>query len=225
MPADTAHEGQKEDMVSAGDLEQLQQHYRHLRQQYRAGRLTGTQFQQQVEALRVQDADGAWWAVDPGRGTLLVHDGAKWVPIPAPASGGRVSPGSLGKGGRPARPRKAVLLAFGMPLVTAAIWFIWGALHPVAEQGVDCLTPLLMAGLPIGLLVFQRRLDPYLLPLQPFVKRFPRALRTGMVFALPIVLGLLLSSTSSAGFGALRLTLVVSILGAYLLLHEPEVAR
>jgi hypothetical protein len=209
--------------VSAQDLEWLQQRYRYLRQQYRAGRLTEAQFDQQVEALRVQDAGGAWWAVDPHSGTLLTHDGARWVPAPAP--GGRVSPGPARRGARSGRPRRAALLAFGMPLLMAAIWFVWGALHPVLEQGIDCLTPLLMAGLPIGLLLFQRQLDPYLLPLQPFLKRFPRPLRGGMVFALPVVLGLLFSSTASAGFGALRLTLIASILGAHLLLHEPEVVR
>jgi hypothetical protein len=82
-----------------------------------------------------------------------------------------------------------------------------------------------MAGLPIGLILFQRRLDPYLQPLQPMVTRLPRAMRRGMALALPVVLGLLFSSITSSGFGALRLTLVTSTAGGYLLLHEPEVVR
>ena len=204
--------------MSTDSLEQLKQRFRDLRQQYEAGRLTGEQYQNLVGELRVRDSAGFWWAVDPSLGTLLVYDGRQWLPAPAPASPSRVPPGAR-------RPRGAALLAFGMPLLTASLWFVWGALHPVQERGVDCLTPLLMAGLPIGLLLFQQQLDPYLLPLQPFLMRLPKPLRRGMVFALPVVLGLFFSSTSGAGFGGLRLTLVVSILGAYVLLHEPEVVR
>jgi hypothetical protein len=111
-----------------------------------------------------------------------------------------------------------------MPLVTAFVWFVWGALHPIAERGIDCLTPMIIAGGPIALLIFQEPLDRFLLPFQPFVRRFPRPLRLGASLSLPVVLGLLLSSVSSAGFGALRLTLFLSMAGAHVLLREPEVS-
>ena len=46
----------------------------------------------------------------------------------------------------------------------------------------------------------------------------------GMALALPAVLALILGTTASSGFGALRLTLILGMLGAYVLLHQPEVS-
>jgi hypothetical protein len=202
--------------MSAHMPRQLERRYRELRRLQRSGRLSPQQFLDEVERLQARDSAGHWWAIDATNGGLLRYDGIEW----APASPRQyATPG----GARPGRPRLAIFAAVGMPLVTAAVWFLWAALHPVAERGIDCLTPLIMAGGPIALLLFQEPVDRVLMPLQPLRKQVPGPLRLGAAFALPVVLGLLLSATSYAGFGALRLTLILSMIGAHVLLREPEV--
>lgn len=205
--------------MSAHTLEQLGQQYQYLRRQYQAGQLSQQRFFEQVDDLKTRDEAGSWWAIDAESGAYLYHDGTDWVPMSAPPS----PPARAAQRRRPAGLSKlAAFLAVGMPLVTATVWFVWGALHPVNE-GIDCLTPLIIAGVPICLLAFQKPLDRFLLPLQPSLTQIPKPLRLGAAIALPVVLGFVLSSIFASGFGAIRLTLLISMLGAQVLLRKPEV--
>jgi fatty acid desaturase len=207
--------------MSADNLEQMRRQYTRLRDQYQAGRLSSQQFRAEVDRLRVQDERGYWWTVDADRGGLLFYNGREWMPASRSRSLRERGAGSQ----MPARRRRAVLLAVLLPLATAGVWFVWSALHLRSEGNLDCLTPLIMAGVPIALLFYEKPLERFLAPLQSYRDRLAKPVRMGMAFALPIVVSLLFTSTSYSGFGAIRISLIVSMLGVFALLHEPEVSH
>ncbi len=61
------------------DFSQAGQQYQLLRQQLAAGAITQEQFFQQVTALRFQQPDGTWWAIDVTSGEWLRWDGRSWI--------------------------------------------------------------------------------------------------------------------------------------------------
>jgi len=67
------------------DFKEAESKYFELRGRLEAGALTLEQFQAQVGQLRVQDAQGRYWAIDAVTGGWLFHDGANWVPAQPPA--------------------------------------------------------------------------------------------------------------------------------------------
>jgi hypothetical protein len=81
-----------------------------------------------------------------------------------------------------------------------------------------------MAGLPITLWVARKGIGRLLRPLEPYRSQIPRPLQFGIAFAIPIVLGLFLSTVRSSGYGAMRWTALLSIISAFILTRKPEVA-
>jgi hypothetical protein len=61
--------------------------YRHLLAAYHNGSLSPEQFQQACQELRLQDAQGTWWAIDPGTGNWLRYDSGSAVWQPASGDG------------------------------------------------------------------------------------------------------------------------------------------
>ena len=212
--------------MNGSAVSQLQKQYQQLRSQRDAGRMSQADFLAQVHKLQTQDASGRWWTIDPVSGGYLWYDGVRWVagtPAGLPKRGLKMPRINLSAGILPWLKRNGSRIAIIMPLATAGIWFLWGALHPLSE-GVDCLTPLIMAGVPIGLILFQKQIDPLLVPIQPYRKHFPKAMLLGASLALPVVLGLVCSTITVSGFGVIRLTLFASMLGAHILLREPALS-
>jgi hypothetical protein len=216
-------------------FEELRQRYLNLRGQYESGQLSQEQFAADVGKLQVRDEAGTWWTIDARNGDYLRYDGSAWVTGTPPTTRAAVqtpitetlkgSPSAVGKGSwlkSPEFTRFASIVAIVMPLVTALFWFIYSSLLPSSE-GWDCLTPLILAIVPIALQVFQTPIDQLLLPVQPFRQRFSRPMLLGAAFATPIVLGLIVASVSKYGYGAVRFTLVTGMLITHALVRTPEV--
>lgn len=61
------------------NFKEAQSVYRDYRSQLSAGEITPEQFQQHLEQLRLQAADGSWWQIRAADGAWLCWDGAAWV--------------------------------------------------------------------------------------------------------------------------------------------------
>jgi hypothetical protein len=202
-------------------LEQLVQSYKHLHAQVKAGGISLQQFQSQVRSLRGRDSSGAWWAANPDSGEFLRHDGRQWVAAQPP-----VGPQAGSLAAAPARRSGCAgitsIMGVFLSVIVAVLWFVWTSLTGSSE-GNDLLTPLIIAGIPVGLWVFKKQVDQLLLPLQPRRQAIPRPILVGISLGLPIMLGIVCSSTGGGGFGMLRLLAIVSMLTAHALLRNPEV--
>jgi hypothetical protein len=85
------------------------------------------------------------------------------------------------------------------------------------------MTVFILGGLPISLWIFRKQLGVLLRPLEPIRSNFPRPILLGIAFAIPVVLGVIFSSITSSGYGAMRLSAIISILSAFVLTRKPEV--
>ncbi len=193
--------------------------YSRLKALYQAGKLNRDQFIVEVQKLQAQDAQGFYWAVDAGTGNLLRYEGERWVPYKVTAkSSSSIDQKLISNPGC----RKALgVVTLVMPIVTAFIWFAYSSLSPSSE-GWDCLTPMILAGLPITLILVQKPLDSILMPIHRIKKAFPKIFLRGAALAIPIVLSIACSQTAGSEYGGLRWATIITILGGYLLLHEPE---
>jgi hypothetical protein len=213
------------------DIHFLKQCYKRLRAMYDAGQLDAQQLAKEVGKLQAQDQLGNWWTLNPWDGSFLRYNGSQWIPDSPP----QVRPQPERHPMPPARPPSAIpasdkkgwlplvsLLGILLPLFTAFIWFAYTSLSPRSE-GWDCLTPLIIGGVPILLVMFQGPVDRLLLPLQPFRRKVPPALLLGLALAVPVIFGCLCSSATYAGYGALRFASVIGMLGAHVLTRNPEV--
>jgi|GEM_PF-1494660 len=119
------------------------------------------------------------------------------------------------------------ILALLPGIACGGSWFLYTLLRLNNEglAGVDLVTPMAIVGLPILLSVLRKPVDDLLRPLQPLRGSFPSAFRWGAALALPVILGLVCSSTATSGYGALNWTAILSILVSYFLIHTPQVRR
>ncbi len=60
------------------NFQEAEKAYQDLRAQYSAGKLSSTDFEEQVSKLKLQDAEGKWWQIGVQSGDWYVHDGQKW---------------------------------------------------------------------------------------------------------------------------------------------------
>ena len=207
-------------------FEELKRRYQQLLTQYEAGKFTPAQFLAEVQQLRTQDATGTWWAINAEDGSFLQYDGSQWVsakpPTPAPKSPrGKTSfklpelPSNL----RPLLPIAGLILSTSC----GVLWTLYSFLRVGQGEQADCMTVFILGGLPILLWIFRKQLGVLLRPLEPIRSTFPRPILMGVAFAIPVVLGVLFSSVTSYGYGAMRLSAIISILSAFVLTRRPEV--
>lgn len=208
--------------MSNPSFENLQKQYQSLRAQLQSGALSEEQFIDGVQKLNTRDSAGDIWAIDAQSGKFIIYTEDGWVyknPPPVTHQEGTVTDTLIKNPGC----RKTLgVLALGLPIVSAFAWFAYSSLAPGSE-GWDCITPLIIGGLPFLLMIFQRPLDVLLRPFQGIRRMTPKLVLRGAALALPFVLGIICSQTAGTEYRGLRLTLVVSMLGAYLLLRDPEV--
>jgi hypothetical protein len=121
------------------------------------------------------------------------------------------------RGGCLTSPILTALLSFG----TALLWFAYSSLSPSSE-GSDLLTPLLIAGTPLVLRLLQKHIDKILNPLYELINLVPRPLLVGAAFALPLVLGGIMTRAGGSGYQALRRSTVLSVVSGYILTRRPE---
>lgn len=60
------------------NFQEAERAYEDLRAQYSSGKLSNSDFENEVSKLKVQDADGRWWQIGVQSGDWYVHDGTKW---------------------------------------------------------------------------------------------------------------------------------------------------
>lgn len=68
-------------------FQEAERAYQDLRAQYSAGKLSNTDFENEVSKLKVQDAEGRWWQIGVQSGDWYVHDGQKWAKAKPPIHG------------------------------------------------------------------------------------------------------------------------------------------
>lgn len=136
----------------------------------------------------------------------------------SPAVSRATAPSSTGRrGGCLASPLITLVLSVGAALV----WFAYTSLSPSSES-FDFLTPMLIAGTPLALRFLQKPLDKLLGPLYRILNALPRPLLVGAAFAVPLVMGGILTRSYGSGYQALRRSTVLSVLCSYLLTRRPE---
>ncbi len=68
------------------NFQEAEKAYQDLRDQYSAGKLSSTDFEEQVSKLKLQDTDGKWWQIGVQSGDWYMHDGQKWSKARPPIS-------------------------------------------------------------------------------------------------------------------------------------------
>jgi hypothetical protein len=114
------------------------------------------------------------------------------------------------------------MLTSVLSIGTALLWYAYTSLSPSSE-GNDLTTPLLIAGTPLLMQVLRKPLDKLMNPLYKLLNLLPRPLLVGAAFAVPLVLGGILTKSYGSGYGALRRSIVVSVVSGYILTRRPEV--
>lgn len=73
------------------DFGEAEARYSELQRDLRRKAISQENFQQEVAKLMVQDREGKYWAVDPGNGRWLYHDGQSWIPALPPTMNTQVN--------------------------------------------------------------------------------------------------------------------------------------
>lgn len=210
-------------------LNSMVQEYARLRRLLDSGQMAPAQFQAAVQRLAVQDARGVWWTVDPSSGSLLQYTASGWA-LAAPPGAKKGERVTISPDGRLVWPQTrrfsiiAILVMVGMPLLSAFIWWAYTAL-PASSEGGDCLTPLIIGGVPLLLLAFRRPIDQLLLPLHRVLRRIPGLMVWLVAGGVPLAVGVVCSTSITSGYGVMRLSTLFGMLFSYVLLRRPEVER
>lgn len=215
---------------------QFQQRYQQLRAMREAGQLNPHQFIAEVQKLRWQDSSRVWWTINTD-GVFLYYDGRQWMPaqppqvarvLPthAPAAPPRLTSISPQSGTTTRRVSAMKTLGPALAIIPSiacgALWFLYtflGVFKYEGIRGIDCITPLIIGGLPVLFWVLKKPIDKLLLPLKPVIQTVPKPLRLGFALAVPIVLGCGSSVVFSSGYLALNVSAFVSVMTAAVLLR------
>jgi hypothetical protein len=235
------------------DFEEAGRRYVDLRARYGAGQLDQRQFADAVGRLRVQDAAGRWWTLDPDGGWLW-WNGAAWVAAAGTQSGGAAVATRVAA--RPARRDAPAGSVFGKTqrywnlvsmlggLVAGGGYYYYSSLRADREGGVDWLSAALIVLMPLLLTVFRGPLDALLRPLNAIKRRIPRLVligaglvtpylcayylynNTALLRALPPqIVGPLYGGSGLIQYEYMRTTLVVGTLLSYVILRMPARRR
>lgn len=208
------------------------QRFEQLRALRDCGQLHPQQFETEVQKLHWQDASGAWYMIDPD-GRVLRHDGQRWQPFapappptsappPASAPGFELPPGAVTRMQNLVPRALLPILPLIPSLLCGGLWFLYtfiGMFKSEGLGGVDWITPAFVVGLPLLFWLFKKPLDRLLLPLKSPLQAIPKALRLGIALALPVFLGVACTSFSTIGYGGLRISALISVLAAAVLLR------
>lgn len=217
-------------------LSQIRDLYADLERRRNRGQIEQGEFVAQCHKLQAQDQDGVWWAIDPQTGSYLRYDGARWTPgtpLPTRAPPPTTKPrprgeiaGAKAEGEGGSKGRRLLVPIAGVVVSSSCglLWTLYSLLRIGQGESPDFLTFFIMAGLPITLWVARKGVNRLLRPLEQYRRLLPRPLLFGIAFAIPIVLGLFLSTIRSSGYGAMRWTALLSIISAFFLTRKPEVA-
>ena len=217
---------------------QFQQRYQKLCAMREAGQLSPQQFMAELNKLRWQDGSRMWWKINP-EGVPLRFDGQQWLPAQPPQvvpNPSQVPVQTLAPSPRPvqAPPKTSTtksgfsskkftpILAIVPSLVCGGAWFLYtfiGVFKSGSIWGIDCVTPLIVIGLPLLFWLFKKPLDKLLLPLKPSIQRVPKPLRLGIALAVPLLLSCGCSTLTPSGYLGLNVSTFVSVMTAAVLLR------
>ena len=222
--------------------------YGALRMSLDSGKLSPEAFSTQVNALRVQGPDGAWWQINPQDGTWLRWDGSRWLPgvRPAPVAAAVEQPPPLpGAFDPPPLPAQALAMKSLGPFrrfilarserwwdffsicggaAGAGLWY-WYSQLDVADKR----TPWMILGIPVAIVIFRKLIDGVLAPIHRVIGRFlPRLVRIGAGLAMPAFLASRFYGKiqgSNYEFRYMQHVLVWSVVLSYILIRQPGGAK
>jgi hypothetical protein len=116
-------------------------------------------------------------------------------------------------------PAKLVILAAALTFLV-----LFGTTNFLFTQreGLDIITPILMAGIPLLLVLFRSETDRVLLPFQSLRRSIPRGVLVGIGLALPFLIAFFLYYVAGLSmYPLLRANVLVGTLGSYALLRNP----
>ena len=207
-------------------FEEAGQQYAALRQQRDAGMLADAVFRQMVAQLLVVDPEGSYWQLDADSGQWLTYRNNAWV------AAGAAQPGATGRAPaaktQPAAPatgwgqRAWDIISVGGSAVMSAFWYWYSGM---AETKPDYKTCIAMVVLPLALVIFRKRLDRLLLPLEPIRSKIPRPVLAGCGVAIPFLVANSLYSSGVTQFPFMFRTYVYSTLLSFIVLRTPTGGR
>lgn len=143
---------------------------------------------------------------------------------PAPPTASAAPPGA--RPGTPGGSFRLTALAPLLPIIPAVLcggsWFLYTSLRIEREgtEALDCVTPLIVGGLPVAFWLFKQPLDNLLSPLKPVILSIPWAVRLGIVLAVPIFLGFILNAfIFPEGYLGLNVSTFISVVVAGVLMR------
>jgi RNA polymerase subunit RPABC4/transcription elongation factor Spt4 len=226
------------------DFSSAEQERRRIRMQFEAGQMTEQEYFTALNDLRVTDESGRWWQPDHGGSGWLVWNGGGWEPGTLPGTTVSVTQPA----GAPKnmvefqsrlmtidefkkmskevpiskRPQKWWdLLSILGGIVSAVLWLLYSG-NPWGE-GIDLITAILMAGLPIFTIWFREDLDVALLPLQQYRKDVNRLLLVGIGMAFPFLTSFILFNLDIREYALMQYNLIIGTFGAYVITRNPVI--
>lgn len=201
-------------------FDEANQAYAAWRAQFDAGAVTPEQFHQAVGQLRVADAAGVTWQIDPSYGGWLRWDGQQWIPAQTAQP---AAPPDAAADAQPARSpweqRIWDFVSIAGSAALAAIWYWYTSLD--AYTGADKRTCIAMLVIPIGLIALRKPIDRALLPLARFKQNIPRMVLLGVGLATPLLVSNFFYHAGSTEYGYMFRTYVFSTLLSYVVLRQP----
>ena len=116
----------------------------------------------------------------------------------------------------------APIMAIIPSLLCGSLWFLYtfiGVFKSEGMAGIDCVTPLIVGGLPVLFWALKKPIDKLLLPLKPVIQRVPKPLRLGITLAVPLLLGCGCSALTPSGYLGLNVSSFVGVMTASVLLR------
>jgi hypothetical protein len=225
------------------DFIQAEQQRQQLSGQLSREQITRDQYTAAINALRVTDPQGRWWQPDPGGPGWLAWNGSVWSPATPPSGTGGLQPGTakdfvefrsqlmtvdeFKKMSREVplskRPQKWWDLASILGgIVAACLWLLYSG-NPWGE-GIDFITAVLMAGLPIFMIWFREDVDVILLSIQPYRKDINKLLLVGIGMAFPFLTSFILFNFLDIRENALvQYNMIIGTFGAYIITRNPVI--
>lgn len=233
------------------EFDEVESRYQALALQARDGRISRDEFVRQVNDLAIQDGSGRWWQPDPQQGGWIFWDGVQWRPGTPPAAPARPSPPSTNRRSSPPsadghgqwmdigtfrqisrdlpwkeRPQRWWdLFSILGGVAGAGVWFVYSSIA-ASTEGFDLLTPVVMIGLPVVLVLYRRQIDQFLIPLQPYRRRVPRNVLTGMSLVIPFLTAFLLYNLFGlSNYPLITWNILIGTVASYALVREPVLAK
>lgn len=223
------------------DFTEAQERFKSLVKQRDDKTLIGEQFSLAINELRVTDGSGTVWQPDIDGVHWIFWDKGRWKYGMPPQAAAQKAAAPAAAGEKKAIPDLDTFrkIARSVPwssrppgwwdlfsilggVVLAVIWFVYASIRGTTE-GFDLLTPLILIGFPVALVLFRQEFDDLLMPLQPARQRVPRLLLLGLGLAVPFLTAFILYEALSVdNYPLVQWNVIAGPLLSYAVIHDPE---